>query len=192
MNKSIFNGNKLLLLTPKFRKTHKTFSFSQFITIVQFVIIVFLVSSIIGINKQVSFLKNMNKGMDIFNKFVIKTPANLQRDNNGHISNIDAFESELSKIAGVQNVAISNNIPGDIPTFNFNISEQTNDKGVKTALFIADNNFLESYKIRITEGSSFNPENHKGCIVNNICMRQLGYEKAKNIIGKKVTLNDKG
>jgi putative ABC transport system permease protein len=184
------NKNSLTLLTQKFESSQNQFSFRQIFTIIQFVIIVFLITSILGIDKQVAYLKTKDKGIDISSKLVIKTPSYLRRTS-GQIQNLNAFEQELAKIAGVQNVSISNNVPGDIPSFNFNISDQKNGPRVKTALFIADHAFLESYQIELVAGKGFpKNRNNRGCVINVTCMKQLGYRQPSDILEKVMHLQD--
>ena len=177
------------MLTQRFENYHSTISFRQIITVLQFVIIIFLVSSIIGINKQVKFLKTKDIGISIEDKLVIKTTSNLRRSSS-RIKNLDAFEQELTKISGVRNVSISNNVPGDIPTFAFCASEQEDINGITTALFIADNNFLRSFRIEIIAGEDFYNTSDSTSIINTICMNQLGYSNPEDMLGKKLYLQD--
>lgn len=182
--------NSITLLSKKKESFRSNFSFRQVFTILQFAIIIFLISSIIGINKQVTFLKTKDKGIDISNKLVIKTPSNLRRNSN-RVYRLDAFEEELARLPGVNSVSISNNVPGDTPTFDFNVSDQKNSKGIKTALFIADNNFIESYQIEIITGRAFSEfENSKGCVINMTCLKQLGYNSSSDVIGRILYLQD--
>ncbi len=182
--------NSLTLLTKRLESYHNTFSFRQIFTVSQFMIIIFLISSIIGINKQVSFLKTKDKGIDIYNKLVIKTPSHLRRNSN-RINNLDAFEQEITKISGVENIAISSSIPGDILGFNFNASIRNNSTGIKTATFVANNDFIASYKIELIAGKGFGDNgNNRGCIINTTCMKQLGYKNPTDLIGKKLYLKD--
>ncbi|MBI9063486.1 MAG: ABC transporter permease [Marinilabiliaceae bacterium] len=180
----------LVLLLQKRVNLNSGFSYRQVLTMIQFMVIVFLISSILGINKQLEYLKNKDKGIDISNKLVIKTPSHLRR-NSGRIKNLDAFEQELMKIPGVHNVSMSNNVPGDTPSFNYNASEQKNSTEIKTALIIADNNFFDSYAISNLNGGNFDKENIKnGCVINSTCMKQLGYNRPEEIMGQRLFLQD--
>jgi putative ABC transport system permease protein len=181
--------SSLEFLSKKISNIQKPFSFQQIFTVAQFVLIVFLISSILGINKQVNFLKDKDKGLEIDNKLVIKTPGNWRRESNIG-KNLDSFEQEIAKIAGVKNISTSDKVPGDIPTFSFSVSEQKGVNGIKTAFFIAGNEFLESYSISIIEGGGLVSQNRNACIINSTCMKQLGYGKPAEIIGKRIYLQD--
>ncbi len=185
----VIRKSSLDFLSRKISKIHKPFSFQQLFTVTQFTIIVFLMATILGINKQVNFLKNKDKGMVISNKLVIKTPNNQRRT--GYIAkNLSSFEQEISKIAGIKSVAVSEKVPGDIPTFTFSVSEHKGVNGIKTALFIAGNEFMKSYNISTIKGEGFEAEKGNGCMINTTCMRQLGYNKPEDVIGKKIYLQD--
>ena len=170
------------------------YSHRQLLTIVQFAIIVFLLASIIGIQKQLGYLRSRDNGIDITNKLVIKSPANLWR-NSQQFVNLDAFEQELSQLPAVKSLSISNNVPGDVPSFNFSVSDRQGEKSIKTAVFIANRNFVNAYNLQIIAGESFFNEGwnssekvEKGCILNETCLHQLGYSNPEDIIGRNLAL----
>jgi putative ABC transport system permease protein len=183
--------SSIALLSQKFKTNNNNnpFSFQKLFTVTQFIIIIFLVSSIIGINKQVNYLKTRDKGMEIDNKLVIKTPGNRRRSSNIG-KNLEAFEQEIAKIGGVSSVSTSDKVPGDVPTFTFSASEQKDKSGIKTACFIAGNNFLKSFHIDILGGEGFKQQNNNDCIINYTCMKQLGYNNPDEIIGRRLYLQD--
>ena len=170
--------------------------YSRILTVLQFVIIIFLLASIAGIRKQLRFLESRDKGIDISNKLVIKSPANLRRTHTG-FSNLNAFEQNLRDLSAVKSLCISNNIPGDIPSFNFTASEGESRKGIKTAIFIADNSFIRSYNVQILAGRGFydmisqGAQNEgRGCIINQTFLHQLGYTNPEDVIDKELFLKD--
>jgi len=112
------------------------------------------------------------------------------RRTSNRVNNLDAFEQELTKLSGVKEVSIASSIPGDIPAFAFDASVKKGGSGVKTALFIANKEFLSSFDIKILEGSGFDKSMNSACVINTTCMKQLGYQKPDNIIGEKLYLQD--
>jgi putative ABC transport system permease protein len=153
-------------------------------------------TSIIGIQKQLGYLKSRDNGIDITNKLVIKSPANLWR-NSQRFVNLDVFEQELSELPAVKSLSISNNVPGDVPSFNFSVTDGQNEKLVKTAVFIANRNFVNAYNLQIIAGESFFNEGwnasekiEKGCNVNETCLHQLGFSDPEEVIGRNLVLKD--
>ena len=185
----LYNRSSLSLLTSQTEGYRKNVSFKQLFTIVQFVIIIFLISSIIGINMQVNFLREKDKGIVIKDKLVIKTPSNIRRSSR-RINNLEAFEQDISKIAGIRHVSVSNITPGDTPAFSFSASDQEAGNGIKTALFIADSSYLKSFEIDIIGGKGFSRSGQDACVINMTCMRQLGYSKPEDILDKTLWLRD--
>lgn len=179
----------LMLLAGKDGHQRRNVSFRQLFTIVQFAIIVFLISAILGIGKQVRYLETKDKGMDIRNKLVIKTPAYMRRTSQ-RINNLDVFENDLAGIAGIRTVSVSNNTPGDTPAFSFSVSDHDGNKGIKTALFIADSAYMDAYGIIMLAGKGFSRTVTGTCIINETCMRLLGHTDPETILDKTIFLND--
>jgi putative ABC transport system permease protein len=193
---SVNRKKTLTLLSPQRMRYSSGYSYRQLLTIVQFAIILFLLSSIIGIQKQLTYLKSRDTGIDISNKLVIKSPANFRRSSNRFV-NLDAFEQEITKLSGVENLSISNNVPGDVPSFNFGVSVGESAKSIKTAIFIANQNFINAFNIKMIAGKGFfsqgvssTTDNSKGSIINKTCLKQLGYDNPELIIGKAIKLAD--
>ena len=185
----LYNKSSLMLLTRRLQNAHKAFSFRQVFVTLNFVVIIFLIASITGITKQVNYLKGLDKGINTSDKLVIKTPSHMQRSSH-RVNNLDAFEQQLAAISGVLNISKTNNVPGDIPTFAFTASDQKDNNGINTALFIADSSFLKTFDINLVGGSNFRQSVLGGSIINTVCMKQLGYTDPIEIIGKKLYLQD--
>jgi len=185
----LVNKNSLSLLSGQAEGNVKSFSFRQLFAIVQFVIIIFLTSSLIGIHMQVNFLREKEKGIEVKDKLVIKTPSNIRRSSQ-RIFHLEAFEQEIAKIAGIRHVSVSNCTPGDIPAFSFCASEREEGNGIKTALFIADSSFLVSYEIDMIGGKGLWRSGSEACVINRTCMKQMGYSKPEDMLDKTLWLKD--
>ncbi len=186
----LFSQRSTLELLSRGNGTYfRSFSFKQLFTIAQFAIIIFLTSTILGMGKQIRFLETRDKGMELHNKLVINTPSNLRRSSQ-RVNNLEAFEGELSKLAGIQHVSTSNNAPGDTPTFSFSASEHKEENGIKTALFLADSSYLEMFGIDMLGGEGFRKTGPESCIINRRCMNLLGYNHPEEVIHRTLYLND--
>ncbi len=193
---SIYRKKSLSLLSRQKLNYSSGYSYRQLLTVVQFVIIVFLLTSIVGIQKQLDYLKSRDAGIDVTNKLVVKSPANLWRTNKRFV-NLEAFEQELTKLPAVKSLSISNIVPGDVPSFNFNVSNGQSGSSVKTAVFLANRNFVNAYRMKMIAGESFFDQGWngaekvaKGCILNETCLHQLGYSKPEEVIGQNLALGD--
>jgi putative ABC transport system permease protein len=182
----------LELLSHKKSGKNNKISIRQIITVIQFVIIISIVSVIIGIDKQVNYLTSKDKGLDISNNLVIKVPQFI-RKNSRRVNNLNTFEQELLKHPGISFISSCFVVPGDILAFNFNVSEKGKSNTIKPGLYVTDNSFLEIFKIELIDGENFqddlNPEN-SGCIINKTCLEKLGYQKPSEAIGRVLILDD--
>uniref|UniRef100_UPI003216B5BF ABC transporter permease n=1 Tax=uncultured Draconibacterium sp. TaxID=1573823 RepID=UPI003216B5BF len=176
------------LLKLKYQIVRGKLSFRQLLVSVQFVIVIVVIISILGINKQVNYLVEKEKGLSIENKLVIRTPSNLRRTSN-RINNIDAFEQELIRHSNIRNVSIGHTVPGEKVAYNFTFSEAGRDKSIKAGLIISDKNFLDNYNIPLINGQNFY-SGSKGCIINETCLAQLGYKDGEKVIGKEILMVD--
>ena len=177
-----------------YKKNGKKYKISvrQIITVIQFVIIISMISVIIGIDKQVNCLTIKDKGLDISNNLVIKVPQFIRKSSR-RVNNFNAFEQELLKHPGISFISSCYAVPGDILAFNFNASEKGKSNSIKPGLYVTDKSFLEIFKIELIEGENFqndlNPEN-SGCIINKTCLEKLGYQKPSEAIGRVLVLDD--
>ncbi len=186
------NKNPLELLTVKKTQKNYKITFRQVITVIQFVIIISIISLIIGIDKQVNYLLSRDSGINISDKLVLKVPKNL-RKNSSRINNLDAFEQELSKQSGVTLISSCSSVPGDVLSFNYNVSEKGLPNSTKAAILITDQRFLEIFDIKLLAGENFYDNLNKanaGCIINKTCLKKLGYQKPSEAVGKILFLKD--
>jgi len=182
----------LELLSYKRNGKNYKISIRQIITVIQFVIIISIISIIIGIDKQVNYLITKDKGLDISNNLVINVPQFIRKSSR-RVNNFNAFEQELLKHPGISSTSSCFAVPGDILAFNFNASEKGKSNSIKPGLYVTDNSFLEIFKIELIEGENFhndlNPEN-SGCIINKACLEKLGYQKPSEAIGRVLIIDD--
>jgi len=180
-----FNG--LQLLSLKYKPVSSGFSFRQTIVVAQFVIIIAIISGIVGMNKQVNFLLQKDKGLELTNTLVVKVPSNLRKTSQ-RINNLSAFEQDLLNNSAIEGISSSNVIPGDLPAYNFNFKEILSQKGGKAALIVADNSYINNYKIDVLAGNNFLDNN--GCIINQACLSVLGFKEPEAAIGKTLKMED--
>lgn len=186
------NKKPLELLSYKKEQKNFNISFRQIITVIQFVIVISIISLIIGIDKQVKYLMSKDKGLDISNNLVIKVPQ-FVRKSSRRINNPDAFEQELLKHSGISFISSCSAVPGDMLAFNFNATEKGKTNSIKPELYITDNSFLEIFNVNLIDGENFYAdlnEDNTGCIINKTCLEKLGYQKPSEVIGRILNLND--
>ncbi len=185
--------NSLELLKLRYKPVSKGFSFRQVIVVAQFVIIIAIMAGIAGVSKQVDFLLDKDKGLDVKNTMAIKVPSNLRKSSQ-RINNLKAFEDELLSHSSILGFSSSNAIPGDLSAYNFNFTETLSGKGGKSALIVVDDNFITNYAIPLLAGTNFlgkgNSTDNNSCIINRAGLQYLGFQTPYEAIGRKIEMED--
>ena len=190
----LINRIKLLdLLKLKYKPVSGKISFRQAIVVVQFVIVIAIIAGITGMNKQVNFLIQKDKGFDATNTIVVKVPQNI-RKNSQRINNLPAFEHDLLSHNTVFSISSSNSVPGDLPAYNFNFKEIKSGKSGKAALIVADENYLVNYGVSLLAGNNFSPVHSesetRGCVINRAALLALGFQEPADVIGQVLNMED--
>ena len=165
------------------------------LVVFQFTIsIVFIIATVI-LYKQLQFMKTENLGMKLDQLLVIQGPTVSSDDQAA--KNV-SFKNSLAQLSFVKKQAASNNLPGI--GFNFSANGIVNqnaplkdDDKKSYAMFICDQNFLDTYGIQLLQGRSFTTEeaerswnNIHSVIVNEKAAKALGFNPKENIIGQKI------
>nr|WP_319271201.1 ABC transporter permease [uncultured Draconibacterium sp.] len=185
--------DSLELLKLRYKPVSKGLSFRQIIVVAQFVIVIAIMAGITGVNKQVSFLMDKDKGFDVKNTMVIKVPQNLRKTSQ-RINNLQAFEEELLRNSSVLGFSSSNVVPGDLSAYNFNFTETLTGKEGKAALIVADDNFIKNYNIPLIAGTNFRGQvtsaQNNYCIINRAGVQYLGFQNPVEAIGREIKMED--
>jgi len=182
--------NSLDLIHFKRHATTRKISFQHIITVGQFAIVVLIIASIIGIDKQLNYLIDKDKGLDISNKLIVRVPQNISKSSE-RVNNLEAFEQELVKDAGIKNISNTSTVPGDLPSFNFTVKEKGKPARVSAGVFITDKSFVDMYDVELQAGNNFSDkkDGNRECIINEKCLVQLGYRNPEEAIGRVVNFD---
>ena len=190
----LINRFKLLeLLKLKYKPVSGKISFRQTIVVVQFVIVIAIIAGITGMNKQVNFLIQKDKGFDATNTIVVKVPQNIRKTSQ-RVNDLTAFEHDLLSHNSVFSISSSNSVPGDLPAYNFNFKEIKSGKSGKAALIVADENYLPNYGVNLLAGENLSPVHSqsevKGCVINRAALLTLGFQEPADLIGRVLNMAD--
>ncbi|GET24633.1 ABC transporter permease [Prolixibacter sp. NT017] len=184
--------SSLDLFKLKYKPLMPGISFRQLFVVGQFAIVMVIITGIIGINKQVNFLKEKNKGFNLENTIAVKVPQNFLRTSQ-RINNLDAFEQDLLRNPSISGITQSNRMPGETAAFNFSFAEKGTERSGKAAVLVAGVNYLKLFDIKLLAGNDFEPhaENvDEGCIINQSCLNFLGYKNPQEAVGRVLKLTD--
>jgi len=172
----------------------RRFTLRQVLVVFQFGIsVVFIVATLV-MYRQTQFMRNSALGLQLDQLLVMAGPT-LATENQS-LKN-DAFKQELARLPFVRKVAASNNIPGQ--GYNFGTGGITRpnpapgDEKKNYRMFIADQNFFDTFGISFAQGRSFTKaeadaswNNAHRVIVNESAARQLGFDPKSTVVGQKI------
>jgi len=147
------------------------------LVVVQFTISIILIMSSFVVYKQIRFIINKDLGFDKEQLVVIRRTDSLQKK-------IKAFKEELKRIPAVVNVANSTAVPG-YPNNNngFQIEGRPAEQTYLMWVNWVDYDYLETYKIPLTEGRLFDREfssDTAGMVINEEAVRRFGMKDPFN------------
>lgn len=189
----IASGGYPALVLSNFRITNilkgslsvnKSGSFPRRVMIgLQFVISIFLISSVLIVNKQMNFLSNQDLGFNPQQVIVLPVGGTMIQDN------IEAFENEIFKNSNIITTSAMSALPGtDLMSFGvFPEGVPTEDGWVISTLHVNDYNLTKALEIEMAKGRYFSKgfptDSVNGLVINETLADKIGWE---NPIGKKI------
>jgi putative ABC transport system permease protein len=186
------NRNNCLQLITNTGNNHSKNTLRIVLTVVQFIVIIAIIGMIIGVDSQINYLINKDKGYDINNIIAIAVPKNISRQSR-LVKDLDAFDIDLMNHPGIEMITSTNIIPGDFPPYNYSFTEVGKSLGGKAGIIIADSNLLSNYNIQLLAGRNFTDNDRTdrhSCIINLKTLKNLGYEKAEEAVGRQLSLEE--
>ncbi len=149
--------------------------FRKILAGLQFAISIFLIASLLLVQKQVSFMKHKELGFD---REGVITLRNLTPR---HHESYNVLVSEIKQHPGVVQVTASQRIPGQTRSVQ-NAYRRNQDPS--TAIMIHENRiqhgYLETFGMRLIQGRDFDPElqtDRDAIIINETAAKKLGLEE---------------
>jgi putative ABC transport system permease protein len=140
-----------------------------FVSAIQFCLAIVLIISVIVTRKQLNYALNKDLGFMTENVIQISHPSIGQKR--------DVLINEIGKLPGVRNITASFGIPGLETTMNGYRPEGDEQSYMYNAMYV-DENFLDTYKIKLLEGNNFpkgEPGKNKKYIINKTLAKELGW-----------------
>jgi len=138
----------------------------------QFVISIAVLCGTIIIYSQLTYMQTKDLGFDKENLLVI------ERGFSGE--NLKYLMDEIKKLPGVAQITTSTSIPGKLNnnmTYGIEGRDKTNSYLMRT--FWTDENFDETYKLKLLEGRYLSPDfasDSSAAVINAVAMRQFGID----------------
>lgn len=160
------------------------------LVVFQFAVTIILLIQVFTIKEQLSFLRNMDLGMQTNRTIVVKAPS--QKNAN---ENFSVFKQKLLANSTIEAVSVSAVVPGELSsemstTTGINLSEKITDHHYNFYLTEIDDDFIPFMEMKLLAGNNFNKSSHmdkKEVIVNEEALRLWGILDAKDAIGRKLS-----
>jgi putative ABC transport system permease protein len=158
------------------------------LVVFQFVASVFLISGSIIVFQQLSYMKNLDLGIDIDQTLVLKSPAVVD---SLYVSKIESFKTEVLRIPGVQGISASSSIPGEENYWTNGIARLSGGPDGSTIVtnMGIDYKHIPQFEIDIVAGRNFDPkftaDNNK-VLVNESLVELLQFENPESTLGELV------
>lgn len=169
------------------RSVKKKNSLMRGTVIVQFVIVIVLITSVKVINSQYSFAKNIDPGFNREEVFYFSISS---------IKNFDLLKENLLQHSGVLSVAGSQSVPGERRSGQ--ILKEFDSRTLEKKVEIYENRvrygFVDTYQIEILAGRGFNENSFNSggreVVINEELLSYLGVS-AEEAIGREIVYNRK-
>ncbi|MFN3554791.1 MAG: ABC transporter permease [Bacteroidales bacterium] len=152
----------------------RTYKLRKVLVGAQFAISIFLVVSVLLLNRQVSYMKNKDLGFDR------ELMVTLGRLSPAIQNSYSTLKAELLQNPSIQDVTASMVTPG-LPRSVITVYKRGDDPGASSLIYgnFVHENYIDTYRMQIVEGENFHPRMRtdiKPVILNQAAVRQLGLD----------------
>lgn len=143
----------------------------------QFAISTVLIICTLVVYEQVKFMNNTNLGFRKDQMVIIDVNTGAAR------KNINSIKSEIAKISGVKSVSATSRVPGEWKTYRKVKAYTGNRVDAEKAsyYFAADENFMETFNVKLVSGRNFGQVSDSGAVIlNETAAKALNIQEANN------------
>ncbi|MEQ8424950.1 MAG: FtsX-like permease family protein, partial [Cyclobacteriaceae bacterium] len=158
------------------------------LVVFQFVASVVLISGLLVVYQQLSFMRNQNLGIDINQTLVIRGPG---ATDSTYAQKMESFKAEALRLNGVVSMTASTNVPGDEIFWASGISRLVGgpESPISGYTVGIDTDYVNSFDLKLVAGRSFNksfPNDQQRMILNRAMSDALDFESPESAIGEQV------
>ena len=168
------------VLKGSFSKGSKGILLRKSLVVTQFTISIALIIGTIIIYNQMEYMRNQDLGFNKEHTLVIPTQID-----NGQ----DALRTSISKIPGVNGIALGSSVPGSgNPAAYSEIENQNGDLQVANLdLYFVDEDYIDQLGMKVIAGRGFSrdfaSDSSQAMVINEKTVSLLGYSKPEDAIG---------
>jgi putative ABC transport system permease protein len=195
--------NPVLAIKGKISENKSGSKIRQALVVTQFTASIVLIACVLTVDKQIDFMKLLNKGVELESVIAIRNPtAYSNQELTAKYGEFEALGNKLLQYPAIRSVASSSAIPGTEIGFSYvnlikrNLGDPYDATIFKTMFVSAD--FISTYNIDLLEGQTFSTpanfngespwetENWSSLILNEKAIYQLGFKSPAEAIDQEV------
>jgi len=145
--------------------------------VVQFVVATFFIISIVVVNRQLTYMQKSDKGFS--SEQVLRVQAFIQKNRD---ENFDQVKNELLRIPGVQSVAKTTKVPGDVLSDTSTMNFKHAGASYRLGSVKVSQDYFKTLNIDLVDGRPFNDshadQHTRSAIINEAAAQKLGLKHA--------------
>lgn len=165
---------------------NKKSNLRKFLTVFQFSIAqVFIIVTLL-VGQQINYLLNKDMGFKTDAIVSVYSPRS-----EGELSKKELYAEKLRSIPEIKQISLGGEPPASISTNSTNVSYNNGKVEMKSELqfVFGDTNYSELFELDIIAGRTLRNDTIKELVINETCLKNLGFASPDEAIGKMVLLN---
>ena len=174
------------LLGKKYQGSADGIFFKKSLVYFQFIVSFVIVACTFIIERQIRFMKSADLGVELSGCVAIRTPGD--RDDT-YAERLRLFKERLLTKSYVQHVSITSSIPGKAITTSSGVQRVVGPELDGNNIFYmnVDENFLNTYSIRLIAGRNFtNAADIQNVMINEAALSTLKFESPKDALNHRI------
>lgn len=180
------SANPVFVFRNKFQGVGRKLHFRKSLLVTQFAISSLMIVAVLTVTSQMNYISNQTLGINKENIVVVSMPWPA-------IKSLPTLKEELSRIKGVNGVAVTDYVPGVATLIDEHKVERSNGEMQSSTvgrLFI-DKDYMNLLGLTVVDGRNFDPNSvadyKESFLVNEAAVRAYGWnEGANGPLGKKI------
>lgn len=179
------------VLKGKSEKMTGGFSLRKALVVFQFASSLVLIAGTFAIYRQLTFMRNQDKGLTMDQMLIVNGPSVIDRATAKE--RLITLKNELQKIPGVTAVATSGAIPGGGYNWGTNIRKDGTgpEESKNGSIVYVDPDFVTTYDITVLTGRNFNPfikSDMESVLVNEAALTAFGLGTPEEALTERIIL----
>jgi putative ABC transport system permease protein len=178
----------IVVLKGKLAKTGHGAWLRQSLVVLQFAASVILIAGTFAVYSQLHYMQHQDLGVRISQTLVVNGPRVLDST---YDNKLTAFKTEVLRLPGVKQVALSTEVPGSKVNWNAGGIRRVSDdntKGNQYRIIGIDHDFLDAFGLKLLKGRNFYPGlvDSQSVLFNEAAIQKMGFSKPEAALNQRI------